>query len=46
MACWHQAITWTDIDLSSEAFIDIHLRVILQEMLGNLICIMYSEIML
>ena len=46
MACaWlHQAITWTNFDLSSNyIFCDIHLRVLSQEMLINLIRSMYSN---
>ena len=31
MACWHQAITWTNVDLSSVRSSDIHLRAISQE---------------
>ena len=35
VAWWHQAITWTNIDLSSERPGDIHLRSIWQEILSN-----------
>ena len=41
-----QAITWTNDDVSSKMFCDIHLIAILQELLENLICDMYSEITL
>ena len=41
-----QAITWTNIDLSSEMFTGIHLRTISQEMLMNLTRNMCSEITL
>ena len=39
MACclWHQAITWTNVDLPSKTFCGIHLRAIWQEVLMNLI---------
>ena len=34
MACawWHQAITWTNVDLSSVRFSDIYLTAVSQEM--------------
>ena len=31
LVAWHQAITWTDVDLSSNAFCGIHLRATSQE---------------
>ena len=34
-AWWHQAITWTNVELSSGGFCGIHLRVILQEVFMN-----------
>ena len=43
---WHQPITWTNVHLSSNSLCGIHLRVISQEVLMNLICIMCSEITL
>ena len=33
VAWWHQAITWTNVDLSSNVVSGIHLRAILHEML-------------
>ena len=40
----NQAITWTNVDLSSKVFCGIHLRGISQEVLMNLIHNMWSEI--
>ena len=42
-AWWHQAITWTHVDLTSEVFHGIHLRAISQEALMNLICNIHLE---
>ena len=44
VAWWHQTITWTNIDFSSVKFCGIHLRLISQEVLKNLIQTMSSEI--
>ena len=44
LGAWrHQAITWTNVDLSSQLFSSIPLWMILQEKLMNLICYMYSK---
>ena len=40
----HQAITWTNVDLSSKLFCGIHHRPIPQEVFMNLICNFCSEI--
>ena len=45
-AWWHQAIIWTNIDLSPKVFSGIQLRVISQEVLMNLFRDMCSEIAL
>ena len=42
----HQAITWTNVDLSSKLFSGIHLRAISPEVLMYLICNMCSDITL
>ena len=45
IAWWHQAITWTNVDLSSKVFSGIHMRAIL-EVLQNIIYNMCSDITL
>ena len=48
MACglMAQAITWTNVDLSSEVFCGIHLKAISHEVLIKLICKVHSGIVL
>ena len=38
LTCWHQAITWTIVDLSSVGFCGIHVRPIPHELLNTSIC--------
>ena len=44
VAWWHQAITWTKVDLSSKVVCGIHLRAIQQKVLMNLNCVVCPKI--
>ena len=39
----HQAITWTNVDLSTKVFCDTHLRTIPQELLTDLFCNVFGD---
>ena len=40
---WRQAITWTNVDLSSKVFYGIHQRATLQELLQNLVSNVFRD---
>ena len=43
VAWWHQAITWTNVDLSLSMYFEIHQKAISQEVIMNLIHKMFGD---